>query len=131
MTQDGTTNVYNGDGVLVQSGVTTYIQDLALPLSQVLQTRQDITTTDYLYGQQRLAADDGSDRTWYIHDALGSVRQTLDDSSAVLGSVTYDPWGQVERGSVSTFGFTGELQDDQGMVYLRARWYNVFRAIRL
>ncbi len=43
--QDGTTNVYNGDGVLITSGVTTYTQDLALPLSQVLQTTQGVTTT--------------------------------------------------------------------------------------
>jgi RHS repeat-associated protein len=32
--------------------------------------------------------------------------------------------GSPESGSVLTFGFTGELQDDQGIVYLRARWYN-------
>ena len=74
--------------------------------------------------RDRLASEIGGTRTWYGSDALGSVRQTLNNSGAVLGSVTYDPWGQVESGSTPGFGFTGELQDESGMVYLRTRWYN-------
>jgi RHS repeat-associated protein len=35
----------------------------------------------------------------------------------------YDPWGQNQRGTPGTFGFTGELQQGNN-VYLRARWYN-------
>jgi hypothetical protein len=34
-----------------------------------------------------------STRRWYAADALGSVRLTLDDGSAVLGGTSYDPWG--------------------------------------
>jgi RHS repeat-associated protein len=115
---------YTGDGVLVQGGTTRYTQDLATPLSQVLQTTQGSTTTNYLYGLDRLAALAGSTRTWYVGDALGSVRLTLADSGAPLGVVHYDPWGTPESGTVPTFGFTGELQDAaSGMVNLRARWY--------
>jgi hypothetical protein len=69
---------YNGDGTLVAatsgSVTTRYAQDLASPLSQVLQ----IGATNYLYGMERLAAQTGSARVWYGADALGSVRQTLD-----------------------------------------------------
>jgi hypothetical protein len=36
---------------------------------------------------------------------------TLNDDGAVWGGTSYNPWGQVESGSVPTFGFTGELQD--------------------
>jgi RHS repeat-associated protein len=126
--RDTTSYTYNGDGVLVaqlaNSMPITYTQDLAAPLSQMLQIAQGGTTTNYLYGLDRLAAVSGGTRTWYAADALGSVRQTLDDSGAVLGRVDYDPWGQVESGTVPTFGFTGEVQDSLGMVYLRARWYN-------
>ena len=50
---------YNGDGVLVvhsdASTTTRYTQDLASPLTQVLQTTA-ISTTNYLYGLDRLAA---------------------------------------------------------------------------
>jgi len=52
----------------------------------------------------------GATRTWYSYDALGSVRQTLDDAGTPLGAVNYDPWGTVESGTVPAFGFTGELQ---------------------
>jgi len=106
---------YNGDGVLVNDGTTTYAQDLAAPLSQVLSDG----TANYVYGHERLRALGGP---WYVGDALGSVRQTLDDAGGVLGSVTYDPWGVPTAGTPQPFGFTGELHH-QGQVYLRARWY--------
>jgi YD repeat-containing protein len=72
------TNTYNGDGVLVAQLANgtpiTYTQDLAAPLSQVLQMQQVSTTTDYLYGLGRLAAVSGGTRTWYATDALGACR---------------------------------------------------------
>src|SRR6266508_3711297 len=123
-------NTYNGDGALVaqtaNSITTRYAQDLAAPLSQVLQT-QGSTTTNYLYGFDRLASVSGSTRTWYVGDALGSVRRTLSDTGAAVGSVVnYDPWGTPEGSAQpTTFGFTGELQDSAtGLVNLRARWYH-------
>jgi YD repeat-containing protein len=113
LTQRGTTSYsYNGDSVLVYDGATRYTQDLISPLSQVLQATQSGTTSDYLYGLDRLAALSGGTRTWYGSDALGSMRQTLSDTGAALGSVCYDPWGGVESGSVPMFGFTGEVQDN-------------------
>jgi RHS repeat-associated protein len=75
-----------------------------------------------VYGHARLASVRGSTRTWYGTDALGSVRQTLDDAGGVATTTSYDPWGVVTQGAVATFGFTGELQQNDA-VYLRARWY--------
>ncbi len=113
--QAGTSYTYNGDGVLVSDGTTTYAQDLAAPLSQVLSDG----TANYVYGHERLRALGGP---WYVGDALGSVRQTLDDAGGVLATTQYDPWG-TPQGTLSTpFGFTGELHS-AGQVYLRARWY--------
>jgi RHS repeat-associated protein len=102
---------------------------LASPLSEVLQTTTGGVTTSYLYGVERLASRNGATRTWYIGDALGSVRRTLNDSGAVLGTTQYDPWGNVEGGAPpSPFGFTGEVQDPAtGLVNLRARWYSSTR----
>jgi YD repeat-containing protein len=98
-----TTYAYNGDGTLVSQasgGVTTrYTQDLAAPLSQVLQTKVgSAAITDYLYGLNRLAALNGSTKTWYAADALGSVRRTVTDAGTPLGVVNYDPWGTPESG---------------------------------
>jgi RHS repeat-associated protein len=115
---------YNGDGVLVFDGATRYTQDMAAPLTQILQTTQ-ISTTNYLYGLERLAAQFGSTKLWYVGDALGSVRMMLDDGGAPLERIYYDPWGNPESGTVPTFGFTGEVQDSAtGLVNLRARWYS-------
>jgi YD repeat-containing protein len=90
------TNTYNGDGVLVKqvanSVTTRYTQDLASPLSQILQA-QGSTTTDYLYGLDRLAALNGGAKTWYLGDALDSVRRTLTDASAASAPLNYDLWG--------------------------------------
>jgi YD repeat-containing protein len=125
-----TTYTYNGDGVFakqVASGVTTlYTQDLASPLSQVLQVKVGTAAaTNYLYGAARLASLSGTTRTWYAADGLGSVRRTLSDTGLPNAPVNYDPWGTPETGSVPTFGFTGELQDaSTGLVNLRARWYS-------
>jgi RHS repeat-associated protein len=125
-----TDSSYNGDGTLVaqttNGSTTRYTQDLAADLSQILQATQGLTTTTYLYGADRLAAQSGTTRTWYLGDALGSVRTTLDDAGAPLATTNYDPWGAPEASaSPPTFGFTGELQDSAtGLVYLRARWYH-------
>ncbi|MBK9944709.1 MAG: hypothetical protein IPP13_24200 [Kouleothrix sp.] len=126
-TRGGTTYAYNGDGALISqltAGVTTrFTQDLVAPLSQVLQTFTGATRTDYLYGMGRLATQTSPVRTWYVADALGSVRRMVSEAGVPQGVITYDPWGTVESGSVPTFGFTGELQQGSD-VYLRARWYN-------
>jgi RHS repeat-associated protein len=119
VSRDGISYAYNGDGVLVQAGATAYTLDLAAPLSQVLHDG----SASYVYGSgaERLRATGGD---WYIPDALGSVRATLDASGNVLASTSYDPWGLPQASAIAPFGFTGEVQDAAGMVYLRARWYD-------
>ena len=104
---------------------TSFTQDLAAPLSQILQTTQGGATTSYLYGLERLASVSGTTRTWYTGDALGSVRRTLSDTGATGSTFAYDPWGTPAGGArPDTFGFTGELQDTLiGLVNLRACWY--------
>jgi RHS repeat-associated protein len=123
------TNTYNGDGALIKqvaNGTTTYYsQDLVAPLSQILQTKQGATTISLLYGMERLASKTGTTRTWYLGDALGSVRRTTTEAGVADLPIFYDPWGTVESGMVPTFGFTGEQHDTAlGMVNLRARWYH-------
>jgi hypothetical protein len=78
-------------------------------------------TTSYVYGLDRLTSSAG---TWYLGDALGSVRQTLNASGAVVNTASYDPWGAPAAGMIAPFGFAGEVQGSAGQVYLRARRYN-------
>ena len=93
-----TTNAYTGDGTLVRqvTGATTtrYTQDLAAPLSQILQVVGASTTT-YLYGHERLAVN-SSPRTWYLSDGLGSVRRTI-NGRAKTPSTVHRPPSTVHR----------------------------------
>src|SRR5690606_38597614 len=83
----------------------------------------------YTYGIGRISQLElyGNTPEYFITDALGSVRQLTHESSAVLMTQSYDPYGNVisNNGSMdSIYGYTGEQTDATGNVYLRARYYN-------
>jgi RHS repeat-associated protein len=116
---------YNGLGdrlwQAVDSETTTYTLDLVSGLTQVLADGTQI----YLYGAGRIAQQD-TGMTYFLGDALGSVRQLVDESGNITLARGYEPFGEVlEAGGEadSSYGFTGEWTDATGLVYLRARYY--------
>ena len=123
---------YNGDGVrlamAVNDQVTTYAQDLADGLPQVLVESASQETTEYVYGRDRLGQAQNDNIEWFLEDALRSVRQVVDGVGNVLLSRTYGPYGQTlsESGTASSrYGYTGEQWDTHtGLVFLRARYYD-------
>src|SRR3972149_10451947 len=96
--------------------------DIASGLSQVL----DDGTNAYLYGNGRIAQVSATDTQYFLGDALGSVRQMTDASGAVTLAKSYQPYGEM-MGSVGSgatnYGFTGEMSDPSGLLYLRAGDY--------
>jgi RHS repeat-associated protein len=117
--------LYNGlsDRVsqVVNGVVTTYTLDLAGGLTQVLADGTFI----YLYGNGRIAQDDGAEFEYFLGDALGSVRQLVRSAGQVMLARSYEPYGDVltSLGSGATsYDFTGEWRDGSGLIYLRARW---------
>jgi RHS repeat-associated protein len=128
--------VYNGDGARV-AGIadglrTDYVQDVGLPLPQVLTARQGGTTSRYLRGLGLLAEQQGSGPaawSYYLPDALGSVRQVAGPTGQVTLTRRYDPFGNLVYQSTNLpisprYGFAGEEQDPlTGQVFLRARSY--------
>jgi RHS repeat-associated protein len=89
-----------------------------------------VTTGDntiiYVHGLDLVAQSDGTTTDYLAYDGLGSVRQVLDDAGAPLLTQTFDPYGNLlARGGMGapSFGFTGEQVDANGLVYLRARYY--------
>jgi hypothetical protein len=59
-------------------------------------------TDTYLYGLDRLATVDNSGtRTWALHDALGSVRLSLDDTGTPIyaSGYGYSPFGVLQSGA--------------------------------
>jgi RHS repeat-associated protein len=116
---------YNGLGDrLAQTvgGVTTnYTLDLNTGLTQVLTDGENT----YLYGISRLAQN-ATDKEYFLSDALGSVRQLSDPTGAITLNRSYTPFGEVlsESGTgESIYGYTGEVTDESGLVFLRARYY--------
>ncbi len=87
-------------------------------------------TNTYTYGLGRISQQSGSTADYFLGDALGSVRQLANQYGELTYAQSYDPYGTVRDTSqlipdTSTiYGYTGEQQDDSGMVYLRARYYN-------
>jgi RHS repeat-associated protein len=141
---------YNGDGVRVaqavsRSGSTTvteWVQTLAshctsynrlsnsgCELPQVLVESTGSEITIYTCGIERLAQVKADGTEWFLGDALGSVRQVVDDSGGVILSRDYDPYGQIvaESGDGSSgYGFTGEQYNaSTELLFLRARYYGL------
>jgi len=122
---------YSGDGDRISQTVdgtlTTYVLDVATPLTMVLSETSNGSTLSYWHGLDVLAQSDGTHTSYFEYDGLGSVRQ-LTDSSGIVGlAQTFDPYGNgySKAGSATTsLGFTGEQTDSNGFVFLRARYYN-------
>jgi RHS repeat-associated protein len=118
---------YNGMGARmrqVTGGITTtYMLDLNAGLVQVL---ADSGANTYLYGNGRIAQFAGATPQYFLADHLGSVRQLTNASGAVTLAKSYQPYGSVLSSAgtgASSYGFTGEVTDSTGLVYLRARYY--------
>lgn len=93
----------NGGTNLMES----YLLDLNAGLTQVLTD----TTTTYLYGLSRLAQFTSTVTSYFLPDALGSVRQLTNRSGAVTLAKGYEPYGTVLNSSgsgSSAYGYTGE-----------------------
>jgi len=100
--------------------VTTFAWDWATPVPEVLSSG----ATRYLLGAETLGQWDGAAWAYYLPDALGSVRQTVDGAGAVTADREWSPYGVEVGGAQAGLGYAGEWQDaDTGLVYLRARWY--------
>jgi len=83
-------------------------------------------TNAYLYGVARIGEEQPGGWQYHLGDALGSVRQLASSSAAVVLARSYEPFGDTvaSMGTAATvFGFTGEQEDNTGLVYLRARYY--------
>jgi RHS repeat-associated protein len=101
---------------------TNYTLDLNNRFTQVL---ADGTNT-YLYGTARIAQYDAGGAEYFLTDALGSVRQLVDNAGGVQLSKVYEPFGGGLNSSgagATNYGFTGEWTDPTGLVHLRARYY--------
>jgi RHS repeat-associated protein len=108
--------------------VITFAWDWASGVPEMLSDGQAMgsSITLYLVGHETLGRWDGADWTYYLPDALGSIRQETDGTGAVTDSREWTPFG-VEVGTAQEgLGYTGEWYGGSvELLYLRARWYAV------
>ena len=98
-----------------------YTLDLNAGLTQVLSDGMNT----YLYGNGRISQHT-TQTEYFLGDALGSVRQLADSAGVVTLTQSYVPYGNVANStgiSQTSYGFTSEFTDPNGLVYLRARYY--------
>jgi hypothetical protein len=89
---------------------TRYVLDQAAGLVQVLSDGSDT----YLYGNERLAQQGSGGKEYFLTDALGSVRQLVDEYKAITLTRSYQPFGEVLTSTgtgSSVYGYTGEMTD--------------------
>ncbi len=149
ITNGGETSYYYYNGLgdrlfqLVDGVTTHYMLDMNAALTQVL---TDGTQT-YLYGLSRLGQKDATTMEFFLGDAPRSceasgaypkhyprqgigegytLRQMTDSTGTLTLEKSYTPFGEVIASTgtgESIYGYTGEVTDESGLVYLRARYY--------
>jgi len=125
--------------------VRKYVVDVVEGLPVILMELNGSTVEKaYIYANgQIIAQHDGAPATtnkyFYLHDRLGSVRQIINYESSqvnVVDRYTYTPFGETYPSETqqdatlkNRFMFTGQYYDDEiGQYYLRARQYDPYLA---
>jgi len=69
------------------------------------------------------------DVRYLLSDGLGSVRQAVDESTTVVASYEFDPYGNpADNIGDEPYGYTGEWYEGyMQLLHLRARWYSTRR----
>lgn len=126
---------YNADGHRVQAGSASYVVDPAGELSRVLLRNDGGIITRYVWGIGLLHEEKGADVRYYHADHLGSIVALTDVSANVTDRFEYTPFGSLVRQyspisqtlSTTPFRYVGALgvmTDVNGLIYMRARYYN-------
>jgi len=134
---------YDGDGKRASRQVTggggsnyalTHVYDVARPLPVLLQDQASGTKAPpsrrYVWGATGQAyGASGSGVLVYQTDGLGSVRALTDGTGTIVQTYRTDAFGNPDttytQGTVTQrFQYAGEERDEDGIIFLRARYYN-------
>ncbi len=114
---DGTTN-------------TKYLYDTNCRLSRLLMKTTNGVVTKYLYGVDLIGEQTSNGFKTYHYDNRGSVVAMVDAYGIVTDTFEYDTYGKVTQhiGSSDTIfrynGRDGVVTDENGLIYMRARYYS-------
>ena len=121
----------NRTGVNINGEQYDYIINPHSSLSQVLvRTAADNSQTFYVYGLGLIGEEKQGNYKVYHYDLRGSTVKLTDAAGSVTDSFQYDVYGKLtdHTGSSNTaFLYNGQygiMTDGNGLVYMRARYYN-------
>jgi RHS repeat-associated protein len=137
----GSTNNYQYDGAgnrlsANRNGVVArYVLDRESPLTQVLAETDSggNATAYYIYGMGLISRiDSGGNANYYHYDSRGSTIALTDGSGQILEAYAYDPFGRPINGLISDnrfryLGRHGVMDEENGFLYIRARYYSTKR----
>jgi RHS repeat-associated protein len=123
------TFAYSGDGLLqtrTQGGTSNAVLwDPSASPSTILGLGADRIV--HGLGPLYTVRADGTTIT-FARDGLGSVRAELNASGGLTASFRYRVYGAIAQSNGGSspimLGYAGELLDQNGLIYLRARWYD-------
>ena len=134
ITADGHTYTYNAEDVRVRNLCTqedtTYTYNTNCDLSQLLQKTTDGVVTKYVYGQGLIGEETSGAFKTYHFDCRGSTIAITDAAGNITDTFAYDTYGKLlSRTGTSNviFGYNGRdgvVTDDNGLIYMRARYYS-------
>jgi len=120
-----------------EDGGTTYVTEANSGLSKILLRTKNGKTTRYVWGVGLLyEVDDSEQTTTYHFNETGSTIALTDENQSVIERMEYAPFGQTLcRASYDGnsdlhdtpflfTGFFGNQTDANGLIYMRARYYN-------
>jgi len=125
---------YDAEGYRIQQahdGITTrYTVNPEAELSQVLIAHQGDSKTYYVYGLGLIGQEKNGDYKSYHYDYRGSTIALSNKDSALTDRFSYSPFGDLSShiGKTQTpfkyNGRDGVVSDDNGLDYMRARYYS-------
>ena len=137
----GATNIYQYDGAgnrmsANRSGVVSrYVLDRNSPLSQVLAETDSSGKIIYyyIYGLGLISRiDTNNNAEFYHYDSRGSTVALTDASGQIMEAYAYDPFGRPINGQISDnrfryLGRHGVMDEENGLLHIRARYYSTRR----
>ena len=128
-----TTFLYDFAGNMIQKRVVSSGQDdiqlyILDDLSNIVSVQDGAAISSILDGRgpdDIIAIVQGSSPVFPLLDQVSSDSAFTDGSGNVVGQEFYQPFGAATTsGTVSLFGFTGQLKINTGLYYYRARFYD-------
>ena len=131
---DGHFYTYNAEDVRIKcvcdDKETTYTYNTNCKLSQLLTKTTNGVVTKYVYGLGLIGEEASNTFRTYHFDFRGSTVAVTDASGTVTDTFAYDTYGKcIARTGTSDiiFGYNGRdgvVTDDNGLIYMRARYYS-------